>query len=160
LISAIQNPQLVNVIKKNIERRKRNLTTFLQEKKLEFSNTEIDKMVLKSNSEISIQILAKRYNVGIIKVKKQIAIEDPDYKYVVDFELPKSKIKTIDYIRFCVERDKASEESKDEDSYFSILSERLDVPAKILQTQKPTLHPIQVRTPHKSRVPSKTPTKK
>jgi hypothetical protein len=155
-----QDKELPNRIQVNIKRRKRNLTTFLQEKKLEFLNTEIDKMVLKSNSEISIQILAKRYNVGIRKIKEQIAIEDPDYKFVVDFKLPNSTIKTIDYGRFCVERIKAQKESKDEDSYFSILSKKLGVPVKLLKTDDYRIHPKQVRTPHKSRVPSKTPSKK
>ncbi len=148
-----QDKELPNRIQVNIKRRKRNLTTFLQEKKLEFLNTEIDKMVLKSNSEISIQILAKRYNVGIIKVKKQIAIENPDYKYVVDFKLPNSKIKTIDYGRFLVERIKAQKESKDEDSYFSIFSKKLGVPVASLKTYTYHIHPKQVRTPHKLRVP-------
>jgi len=155
-----QNPQLVNVIKENIERRKRNIATFLKEKGLKFSKREFDKMVLKSNSEISIQILAKRYNVGIRKIKEQIAIEDPDYKFVVDFELPNSTIKTIDHIRFCVERGKAKKESKDEDSYFSILSKKLGVPVKLLKTDDYRIHLKQVGTPHKSRVPSKPPFKK
>ena len=59
-----QNPQV------NIERRKRNLTTFLQEKKLEFSNTEIGKMIRKSNSEISIKLLSKQYDVGTKMIKE------------------------------------------------------------------------------------------
>ncbi len=155
-----QNPQLVNVIKENIERRKRNLTTYLQEKELKFSNTEIDKMVRKSNSEISIKILAKNYGVGTKNVKERIAIENPDYKLVVDFELPNSTIKTIGHIRFCVERDKAREESNSIESYFSILSKKLGVPVKLLKTDDYRIHPKQVRTPHKLRVPSKPPTKK
>jgi len=155
-----QNPQLVNVIKENIERRKRNLTTYLQEKELKFSNTEIDKMVRKSNSEISIKILAKNYGVGTKNVKERIAIENPDYKLVVDFELPNSTIKTIGHIRFCVERDKAREESNSIESYFSILSKKLGVPVKLLKTDDYRIHPKQVRTPHKSRVPSKPPSKK
>ncbi len=155
-----RSKDLAKINKLILQRRKSNLISFLQGEKIKLSIREIDKMVLKSNSEISIQILVKRYNVGIRKIKERMAIEDPDYKLVVDFKLPNSTIKTIDYLRFCVLRDKAREESNSIESYFSILSEKLGVPVESLKKQIPYIHPIQVRTPHKSRVPSKTPSKK
>jgi len=160
IVSKKRIKQLKKAIEEIKNRKKKVIKPFSKEKGLNLSSTEIHKMVRKSNSEMSIEILAKKYGVGTKKVKERIAIENPDYKLVVDFNLPNSTIKTIDYGRFCIERIKAQKESEDIDSYYSILSKKLGVPVKPLKTQKYHIHPKQVRTPHKSRVPSKTPTKK
>ncbi len=151
---------LAKQIQANIERRKRNLTAFLRKEKLEISNTKVDKMLLNSNSEISIEILASRHGVGTRKIKGLLAKEDPDYKYVVDFYSPGSTTKRIDYIKYRVERVKARQESNDDDSYYRILSKKLGVPVKTLKEQNPHIHPTTVRTPHISRVSSKSPSKK
>jgi len=150
-IGSKQNPQLVNVIQVNIERRKRNLTTFLQEKELKFSKREFDKMVNNSNSEISIKLLSKQYDVGTKMIKELLASEDPRHKMIINITLTDSNIIPIDYDQLCKERI-ALADCKDENSYQRILSERLGVPIEALQILKTVGGPVsfpRIRTPSK-----------
>lgn len=144
------------------KRRKQCLKQVLEEMKIQFTEKEINRLILKSNADISYKILSKLYNVGVRKIKEVLSIQGEysgDYlnedriALFISIELSDGSIVEIDGARYEEAKKQAYKDFKDPDSYFDDLSKILNVPLDAIRTYHTDggkLGIRKLRTPHDS----------